>query len=102
MLDVTHMKNGDYAGLAALQDQYGLVGIKMVSGKKYVIMSKAPDTGNKATGVGQYELGIPETEIESIPLEANQIYIKLEFLFEDGMKLLDEASFYYSLYRFQI
>ncbi len=33
-IDVSNMKDGDFAGLALLQKQYGLVGVKMAGGTK--------------------------------------------------------------------
>lgn len=37
-LDVSHMKDGDYAGLAVFEDPYAYVAIKQNRGAKYIIM----------------------------------------------------------------
>ena len=87
LVDISNMKNGDFAGLAALQDQYGYVGVKMADGKKCVIMATAPD-------VPEYKTGIPEIEAECVPLDADKLYLKVHFDFTDA---IDEAYFYYSL-----
>ncbi|MDU5262150.1 MAG: hypothetical protein E6176_06935 [Clostridium celatum] len=79
-IDVSNMKNGDYAGLGAFQQKYGFVGIKMEYNLKYIIMVE----GNEGN----------EREIECIPISQNKIYFKVEFNYEE---MLDEAYFYYSL-----
>lgn len=92
-IDVSHMQNGDYAGIAALQDRYGFAGVKMSGGLKYIVMSAAgePDPNSPRR---RYETGIPEREVESILLEQDTVYLKAEFDFKDSV---DEAYFYYSL-----
>ena len=50
-VDVANMKDGDFAGLALLQKQYGLVGVKLDGGTKFIVMvsakSGSPDGGAK-------------------------------------------------------
>jgi beta-xylosidase len=79
-IDVNNMKDGDYAGLVALQRRYGFVGIKMEGNSKAVVMMSA-------------ESNAPE-EIESVPLKLQIIYLKIECDFRDRT---DKAYFYYSL-----
>jgi len=78
LLDTSQMKNGDYAGLAALAEHYGFVGVKMEDGCKHVVMAKAPGT----------------TEVETVPLSQDTVQLKIDFNFTDA---IDEANFYYSL-----
>ena len=92
-IDVSHMKNGDYAGIGALQDQYGFVGIKMADDAKHIVMATAPQT-EKSYEVGAYKTGIPEIERESVPLTENTLYLRVDFDFTNA---IDEAEFYYSL-----
>jgi len=87
------MKNGDYAGIGALQDQYGFVGIKMADDAKHIVMATAPQT-EKSYEVGAYKTGIPEIERESVPLTENTLYLRVDFDFTNA---IDEAEFYYSL-----
>jgi len=77
-VDVTNMRDGDFTGLAALQEWYGYVGIKMVGGIKYIIMVNASS--------GQ------AVEVEIINTERNRIYLGVDFDF-DGP---DTARFYYN------
>ena len=79
-VDAANMKDGDYAGLAAFQSQYGFVGVKQSDSSRSVIMV---DGGS----------GAPQ-EVESIPLEQDEVYLKIDFDFR-GMR--DQAYFYYSL-----
>jgi beta-xylosidase len=80
LIDVSNMKEGDFAGLALLQRKFGIVGIKFSNGAKSVVMLNA-------------QSGKP-VEVESIPLTENTAYLKAECDFTDRR---DVAYFYYSL-----
>ncbi|MBT2657165.1 glycoside hydrolase 43 family protein [Bacillus sp. ISL-18] len=80
-MDISNMKPGDYAGLVALQNSFGTVGIKAeVDGNKYVSMCVNRGDGN-------------EKMVERISFSSNQIYLKIEFNFDDSVDL---AEFFYS------
>jgi beta-xylosidase len=79
-IDISHMKNGDFAGLAAFQKNYGFVAVKMSGNTKSIIMVNA-DRGSPA-------------EIANVPLTQDQLYLKVSM---DYTNLTDKASFYYSL-----
>jgi len=80
LLDVSKLRDGDFAGLCALQHKFGLVGVKVVGNSKYVYM-----VSNKTE---------KPTELQSIPLSQNKIYLKIECDFRDRT---DVANFFYSL-----
>lgn len=80
LLDVSNMKEGDYAGLCAFQRKFGQVGVKVKDGARYIFM-----VSNKTD---------KPTEVESIPLSQKTVYLKIECNFKDKM---DEANFFYSL-----
>jgi len=80
MLDASNMKEGDFAGLCALQLKFGQVGVKIVGGQKFVFM-----VSNKTD---------QPTEIQSIPLSQSKVYLKIECDFIDKV---DIAEFFYSL-----
>lgn len=80
VIDVTNMKEGDFAGLALLQRKFGLVGVKFSNGVKSVVMVNA-------------QTGEP-VEAESIPLEKKKVFLKAVCDFTD---LRDVANFFYSL-----
>ncbi|SFD50648.1 S-layer homology domain-containing protein [Paenibacillus catalpae] len=79
-IDVGQMKNGDYAGLGALQKDYGFVGVKMNGNTKSIVMV------NGSSGTSE--------EIASVPLNQNRVYLKAEFDYKNNT---DKAYFYYSL-----
>lgn len=79
-IDVSHLKDGDFAGLALLQKNYGLVGIKADSGTNYVVMLNA-------------ESGSP-VEAQRVRLDQNVVFLKAECDFHERT---DKAQFFYSL-----
>ena len=79
-IDVSHMKEGDVAGLAAFAYKYGYVGVKMENKSKKIIMVNASNNS------------IPQ-EVQSVNLTGNKVYFKIDFNFEGGNK----AKFYYSI-----
>ncbi|WP_244209349.1 family 43 glycosylhydrolase [Paenibacillus ferrarius] len=79
-LDISKMKDGDYAGLAAFQKEYGFVGIKMSGTSKSIVMVD----GSSGTPV----------EKASIPVTQDNVYFKIDF---DYKNQTDKAYFYYSL-----
>ncbi|RNI26824.1 glycoside hydrolase family 43 protein [Rufibacter latericius] len=80
LIDVSNMKDGDFAGLALLQQRYGLVGVKSENGAKSIVMVNA-------------QSGRPE-EVGRIPLQQNKVYLKAECDFKERK---DVANFFYSL-----
>jgi beta-xylosidase len=80
LLDISHLKDGDFAGLALLQRKYGLVGVKVNNGVKTIVMVNA-QTGKPVV-------------MENVPLTQKTIFLKAECDFRDKA---DVAFFYYSL-----
>ena len=70
------MKDGDYAGLGALQSIYGFIGVKMLNGKKTIIMMNSG------------------TEAASISLGQSEVYFRIDM---DFRSQTDKAYFSYSL-----
>lgn len=79
-LDVSNMKDGDFAGLCLLQKNYGLVGVKVDGNSKSIVMINASN-------------GIAE-EAATVPLNTNTVYFKAACDFTDKK---DVAEFYFSL-----
>lgn len=79
-VDVSKMKEGDFAGLVLLQSKFGQVGVKMENGKKSIVMVNA-DSGKPV-------------EIQKVSLNQNTVYLKADCNFKDKT---DRAYFYYSL-----
>ncbi|MDX2301978.1 MAG: glycoside hydrolase 43 family protein [Microscillaceae bacterium] len=79
-MDVSNMKEGDFAGLALLQKNYGLVGVRLENGAKSIVMVS-------------HESEKP-LEHERVPISQNLIFLKVECNFRE---LADKAYCYYSL-----
>jgi beta-xylosidase len=79
-VDISNMKEGDFAGLALLQRKFGLVGVRFNEGAKSIVMVNA-ESGNPV-------------EVESVPLSQKTAYLKAECNFRDRT---DIAHFFYSL-----
>jgi beta-xylosidase len=80
LLDVSRMKEGDFAGLALLQKRFGQVGVTFENGIKSIVMVSAESE--------------QPAEVQRVPLTQNVIYLKAECNFKD---LADNAQFFYSL-----
>ncbi|MBD5778348.1 glycoside hydrolase 43 family protein [Pelagicoccus sp. NFK12] len=79
-LDVSDMKDGDTAGLIALQRHFGYVGVRQENGERSIVMVRAQED---------------ETEVlATLPLSKKRVYLKIDFDFRDR---IDKAYFYYSL-----
>ncbi|NLX24523.1 MAG: family 43 glycosylhydrolase [Lentisphaerae bacterium] len=95
-VEVSGMKDGDRAGLIALQNRYGYVGVKMEDGKKSIVMVRSElgiEVGEgKQQIVSIDRLSDIVKEVESVPLAQDKVYLKVDCDFDS-----DQASFYYSL-----
>ncbi|HVG17036.1 MAG TPA: glycoside hydrolase 43 family protein [Chitinophagaceae bacterium] len=79
-LDVSNMKEGDFAGLSLLQKNYGLVGVKMENNTKSIVMINA-GTGTPISA-------------EPVSLAQKTVWFRAECDFTEKK---DTARFYYSL-----
>ena len=76
-LETSGMKDGDMAGLIALQLNYGFVGVKKEGGQTYLVMVSVKDDA--------------AIEQESVLLSGERVYLKISCDFEDRK---DQANFY--------
>lgn len=79
-VDVSGMKEGDFAGLCLLQSHYGQAGVKRTGNETIIYMNNASS-------------GKP-VEQASIPLKGKTVYLKAECDFREKV---DIARFYYSV-----
>ncbi len=79
-VDVSKLRDGDFAGLALLQRDYGLVGVKAEGGTNFIVMINAPSS--------------KPNEIERVPLQQTTVFLKAECDFRNRT---DKARFHYSL-----
>ena len=76
VIEVSKMKDGDFAGLSLLQKDFGLVAVKAENGSKKIVMIDV------------------SKEVESVPLNQDKVYFKAECNFKDKA---DTGRFFYSL-----
>jgi beta-xylosidase len=86
-LEPTAMKDGDIAGLIALQAASGFVGIEQEGGQKSIVMYTGSGNGTAAT----------VTRREQIPFTGNRAYFKVNFQFRTPASSAETAAFSYSL-----
>lgn len=79
-METNGMRDGDYAGLGALQARYGYVGVTQSGGSKSIIMVDSTS-------------GTPQ-EVERINLNQNRVYLRIDMDFRNQT---DQARFYFSL-----
>lgn len=79
-MDLSNMKDGDFAGLALLQKRFGLVGVKAEGRARSIVMVRADS----------------DTPVESqkVPVNQDIVYLKVDCDFGGRA---DKASFFYSL-----
>ncbi len=97
-MDASGLKPGDHAGLSAFQFNYGNIGVYVDgNGNKKVYMAKNGGySGNSAITDSREKI------IEEVPLNGDEIYLKVDFKFNDiksdmsSSNNIDKANFYYS------
>ncbi len=80
LLDASHLKDGDCAGLALLQQRYGWVGVRSDADGRSLVMASAE--------------GGALSETQRVPLSRKTVWLKAECDFRDRA---DRARFFYSL-----
>jgi beta-xylosidase len=80
LLEVGGMKDGDCAGLIALQNQFGFVGVRMGAGAKSIVMVSAENSS--------------PVEVMRVPLSQDHVFLRIECDFKD---MVDTAYFFFSL-----
>ena len=79
-VDVSNLKDGDFAGLVLLQKNYGLVGVTADGGTNFLVMISAASNSPQ--------------ELERVPLRQKTVFLKADCDFKERA---DKASFAYSL-----
>lgn len=95
-INVAGLNQGDYAGLCAFQDSYGIIGVTCdKDGRKYIIQGEGKFDEQDD---GFYnKVPVNENERVSEPLEADEICVKIEYDFSyTATTIADKADFYYS------
>lgn len=98
-LDCSGMKDGDYAGLCALVEQYGQIGVRQRDGKRNIVLrrregKRAPfEVAGKGIGALKEWYSVTENEIS---IEAESVWFKIVFRFDSWGDGAETAAFFYS------
>ena len=96
-INVAGLKSGDYAGLCAFQDSYGMIGVTCDSnGKKYIIQGQG--TFDEQDDGYYNKVPVTENARVSDALTTDEVTVKIEYDFSyTTTTIKDTANFYYSL-----
>ncbi len=89
-VDGSGLREGDYAGICALQGCYGFVGITRREGRLYLTVRAVAGQEGAVKPLDAEERS--EREQAAVPLEGNAVRLKLE---ADFTEMRDMAAFYY-------
>jgi len=89
-IDAKDLKEGDYAGICALQSCYGMAAITRREGKYFVIMKSREPADQSASGFKKSILRAEERE--AVPFNSEIVRLKIDI---DFTNMKDEAVFYY-------
>lgn len=89
-VDVSELKEGDYAGICALQGCYGMVAVTKRNGQNYVVMQNREAEDDSLWGMPK-DLA-PGKEWETVLVEGDVLTLKVE---ADFWEMRDEARFFY-------
>lgn len=85
-VDVSHLQEGDLAGICAMQSDYGFIAVTRENGVNYVVVHKH---GGAEGRVGR---NAPPLVEEKVKIDSDLVDLKITCNFEDN---IDEADFYY-------
>lgn len=91
-VDGSGLKNGDFAGICALQGCYGLIGLTKEDDKYYLVMIAKEMNPEESIWGEEGGDKKPGREFERIPFLHNKVTLKVQADFKDGA---DTAEFYY-------
>lgn len=88
------MKPGDYAGLVAVGSDYGMVGVKCdENGDRYIFQGSGSCNNSRPANVAEITENAVADKVEG----DTEVYLEVEYKFNNGNKRADTANFYYSL-----
>ncbi len=90
-VDVCALKEGDYAGICALQGCYGMVAVTKRADGHYEAVMKSRTAEDDSLSVMSEDMG-EGTEWESVPVERTEVRLKVDV---DFGQQKDEARFFY-------
>lgn len=96
-INVAGLNPGDYAGLCAFQDTYGIIGVTCdADGKKYIVQGQG--TFNEQKDGFYDKVPVTENARVSEALTSDEVTVKIEYDFSyNETSIKDLVNFYYSL-----
>lgn len=99
-LDSSGMKDGDFAGLCALVERYGQIGVRRSKGKQAIVLryrdgERAPYAELQKCSVIALNNWYSIKE-KTVPLEAGTVWLRVEFRFANWKNEPETVGFYYS------
>jgi beta-xylosidase len=91
-VDASAIKDEDYAGICALQGNYGLIAITKEEGRNYLVMLEKEINPEEGFGGPKGGDKKPGKETSRVPFNGSKVILKVKANFVDG---IDEAEFYY-------
>ena len=91
-LDVSNLREGDYAGLCAMQSNYGFVAVTREGGENYIVMLTRSVPERDAHGRFPHGDNKPGVERERVKLDGDTVELSILCDFRDNV---DVADFYY-------
>lgn len=92
VIDGSGLKEGDYAGICALQGCYGFIALTKEAGQYYLVMVAKEKEDTALFGIPEDQK--PGKEYERIAIENHKVTVKIRANFED---MADEAEFYFQV-----
>lgn len=100
MLDCSGMRDGDYAGLCVMLEQYGQIGVRQRNGtRELVLRYRDGERAPYETVCREGLLGLKNwysIKEKIVPLSANTVWLKVAFDFGEWGKGEETAQFFYS------
>lgn len=90
-VDASEIKEGDVAGICALQGLYGLLGVTKIAGNYYLLKIERLEEKNGGMGMGRTDY-MPGTVTEKIRIPGPVVTLCLKASFED---MQDKLDFFY-------
>lgn len=91
-LDVSNLKDGDYAGLCLMQSNYGFIAVTQEAGEKYIVMLGRGEPERDENGRPINPHSVPGKEYGRVKLDSDTVELKA---YCDYRENTDEAQLYY-------
>lgn len=91
-IDVSNLKDGDYAGLCLMQSNYGFIAVTKKGDDKYIVVLKRGEPERDENGRPKRWVAVPGRVEEKIKIDSDIVELKAYCNFVEN---IDEAEFFY-------